>query len=94
MYIDDSYRCLYCLDGFYVDIVSGKCVPCSLNGFCKECYRFSLLSVHRTEYYLYKDDGDANVYGPYCYTCTAGDNVRGPILNDDLRYCEKGGEAC
>ncbi|CAD8089599.1 unnamed protein product [Paramecium primaurelia] len=94
LFINDSYRCLYCLDGFYVDIVSGKCLPCSANGFCKECYRFSLLSIHRTEYYLYTDDGDSNVYGPYCYTCTAGDNERGPFLNDELRYCEKGGEAC
>ncbi|CAD8198753.1 unnamed protein product [Paramecium octaurelia] len=94
LYINDKYRCLYCLDGFYVDNVSGKCLPCSANGYGKECYRYSLLSIHRTEYYLYTDDGDRNVYGPYCYTCTAGDSEKGPFLNEDLRYCEKGGEAC
>ncbi|CAD8119529.1 unnamed protein product [Paramecium sonneborni] len=94
LYINETYRCLYCLDGFYVDIQSGRCKPCSENSFCKECYRFSLLSIHRTEYYLYTEDGEDQIYGPYCYTCTAGDNDRGPILNDDLRYCEKGGQAC
>ncbi|CAD8104832.1 unnamed protein product [Paramecium sonneborni] len=94
LYINNTYRCLYCLDGFYVDIQSGRCKPCSENSFCKECYRFSLISIHRTEYYLYTEDGDDQIYGPYCYTCNAGDNDRGPFLNDDLRYCEKGGLAC
>lgn len=87
-------RCLYCLDGFYVDIETGKCKPCSVNGYCKTCYKFSLSTIHRTEYYDYVNDGDNNIFGPYCSTCTDGDAIVGPFINVDLRYCEKGGSDC
>ncbi|CAK88462.1 unnamed protein product (macronuclear) [Paramecium tetraurelia] len=93
-------RCLRCLDGFYVDMQTGKCAQCAENGHCKKCYTLSLVSVHHTEYFDYLFDGQSNtlsekkILGPYCYECTPGDAFKGPILNEDLRYCEKGGENC
>ena len=53
-----------------------------------------MLSIIKPLYHLYVNDGATAIYGPYCYTCTDGDASVGPILNPDLRYCEKGGPLC
>lgn len=82
------------MDGFYVDVETGKCKPCSVNGYCKKCYKFSMLGFHRTEFYSYVNDGEVTTYGPYCYTCTDGNAINGPFINPDLRFCEKGGPSC
>ncbi|CAD8095274.1 unnamed protein product [Paramecium sonneborni] len=87
-------RCLRCLDGFFVDMSTGKCQKCAENGYCKRCYSLSLQSVHHSEYFDYDFDEDKKVLGPYCYECTPGDIQKGPFLNEDLRYCEKGGPFC
>ncbi|CAD8199978.1 unnamed protein product [Paramecium pentaurelia] len=89
-----KFRCLKCLDGYYVDAKDGTCQPCSDNNNCKNCYKLSFKSIHRTDYYLYEYDGDTQTYGPYCYACTAGDNKIGPKFNEDLRICEKGEIYC
>ena len=64
------------------------------NGNCKNCYTMSLSTIHRYDYYLYTNDNDKNIYGPYCYGCISGDSTKGPFLNVDERTCEKGGESC
>ncbi|CAD8210428.1 unnamed protein product [Paramecium pentaurelia] len=87
-------RCQRCLDGFFVDMKTGKCKKCSENGFCKSCYAFSLVSVHHSEYFDYYFDGEEEIYGPYCIECNPGDLEKGPFKNEDLRYCEKGGKNC
>lgn len=53
-----------------------------------------MLTILKPLYYLYSNDGATSTYGPYCYTCTDGDDEKGPFLNPDLRYCEKGGPYC
>lgn len=73
---------------------TGRCKQCMSNGYCKYCYKLSLSTIHRSDYYLYTYDGDTTTYGPYCYTCTPGDSSIGPFLNEDLRVCEKGGGYC
>ncbi|CAD8202516.1 unnamed protein product [Paramecium octaurelia] len=91
-----TYRCLQCLDGYYVDVKLGTCKPCqNNNSYCKNCYTLSLKSIHRTDYYLYEYDGETEILGPYCYACTATTNPAiGPKFNEDLRICEKGKDNC
>ncbi|CAD8097272.1 unnamed protein product [Paramecium sonneborni] len=90
----NNIRCLRCLEGYFVDMITGLCKKCSENGYCKKCYSLSLSSVHYSDYFDYKFDEDENILGPFCYECTPGDNNKGPFLNEDLRYCEKGGDNC
>ncbi|CAK60023.1 unnamed protein product (macronuclear) [Paramecium tetraurelia] len=96
----DQYRCQICKVGYYVDTLTNKCKPCSLDGYCMKCYTLTLNIVHHPECFsaqYYQDSQSNTVLGPFCYQCIPDDDDvkgRGHFLNEDLRKCEKGGDKC